>query len=60
MRRYLNSDLTSTQNVLTNAAESKGKDWYGYRAELIDLVKKTQLIDLRLKESPGIIIKGGQ
>ncbi|HBG60238.1 MAG TPA: hypothetical protein DDX37_00120 [Candidatus Omnitrophica bacterium] len=38
----------SYENALRNAREAIGKDVYGYRAELIDLIEKAKMIDSRV------------
>jgi len=43
-------------HIIKSAEASKGKDTYGYRAELIELIKKAQSIDTR-SINPGINFK---
>jgi len=48
----------SYEHVISAATAAKGNDTWGYRAELIDLVKKAQLLDASFG-AVGIQFKGG-
>ena len=55
-----NSEFKGSANyahVLTQAQASQGPDTFGYRAELIELVKKAQSLDTRATTGRGIQFK---